>query len=86
MDRMRDKWGNDAETGCRGLEIGHRVVRNGMVKIGGEMFGCKLDSWKKWEGKVVEVAVWDRTSTVYIARNPETLDSICHISLIGKAF
>jgi hypothetical protein len=86
MDRIRDKWGRDAELGVRGLEIGHRVVRNGMVKIAGDMFGSSLPRWKEWEGKTVEVSVRDRMATVYVARDPVTLDNIVYLSLIGKAF
>jgi hypothetical protein len=83
---MRDRWGYDCDTGCRGLERGHRQVKNGAVKIGGEWWVevSGRGSLKAYEGKTVEVAVEDRWSTRYVARDPETLNRIATLVVREK--
>lgn len=81
--KIRDRWGNDASTGARGLEIGIRRVKNGMVKIGGELWKAVegRGSLEKYEGKNVEVGVTDCWSTRYNALDPDTLNVIAVLVL-----
>ncbi len=83
LKKIRDRWGRDRDTGARGLEIGHRRVKNQRVKIGNEYFSACTGrgSLKDWEDKIIEVAVRDRLSTNYEARDPVTLDSIALLAI-----
>lgn len=80
--KIHDRWGRDRDTGARGLEIGIRLVKNGMVKIGGEFWKAipGRGSLEKYEGKKIEVSVDDAHSTRYTARDTETLNSIAMLT------
>lgn len=75
---MRDRWGIDMNTGARGLEIGHRLVKKGAVKIAGEYWEAvpSRGSLEAFEGRTIEVGVSDAWSTVYTARDPQSLQAI----------
>jgi len=83
MKKIRDKWGNDSQTGARGLEIGHRTVKSGAVKIGRELWVAVRGSLSAHEGKVIEVAVEDAWSSRYTARDAETLQTIATLGCSG---
>lgn len=68
---MRDSWGNDAQTGARGLLNGTRHVHgDGYVLIGGEMFAGPCLSGLR--GKKVTVRVSDAWATAYSVSELET--------------
>jgi len=76
MGRRRDVWGYDANTGARGLSIGVRRVKNGMVKIGGEYWKPRYGSLDEYEGKDVEVACQNAWATEYAARGLNSSRSV----------
>jgi hypothetical protein len=57
MEKIRDRWGYDSNTRAKGLEIGIRTVRNGTVKIDGQLWHAVRGSLSHYEGRAVEVSV-----------------------------
>ncbi len=82
MKKRNDVWGRDTNTGAEGLEIGHRTVKNGAVKIDHVTWVAVRGSLASYEGKMIEVSCSDAWATKYDAIDPETLEKIA--TLVAK--
>lgn len=77
---MRDRWSYDRQTNARGLVEGIRLVKDGIVKIGGDTFKAKYSKkLEAYEGKKILVSVADCWASEYTARDPDTYADICRL-------
>ena len=83
--KRRGLWGRDRDTGARGLDIGHRRVKNGKVKIAGKFWEAVpgRGSLESYEGKYIEVNCSDPWATRYDARDADTLNFVAYLRVVN---